>query len=111
MKAGGHDNLMQDNLKPLTPPIDREVPAANVRRKDEYSDARLRHLAYHDQVTGLPNHALVHERLEQAIISGQRENNRVALLIMKVNRFNEINEALSHETVDFLLKQIGQRLR
>jgi diguanylate cyclase (GGDEF)-like protein len=111
MKAGAHDNLMKDNLKPLTSAIDREVRETKVRRKHEYGDERLRHLVYHDQVTGLPNHALIHERLEQAIISGQRENNRVALLIMKVNRFNEINEALSHEMVDFLLKQIGQRLR
>jgi len=111
MKAGAHDNVMKDSLKPLTPEFDREVPEAKVRWKHEYRDERLRHLAYHDQVTGLPNHALVHERLEQSIISGQRENNRVALLIMKVNGFNEINEALSHETVDVLLKQIGRRLR
>ncbi len=111
MKAGAHDYVMIGNLKRLAPAVERELREAEVRRQRKDADERLRHLAYHDPVTDLPNHALVHQRLEQAILLGRRENKRVALLIMKINHFSKINEALGHEMADFHLKQITQRIR
>jgi diguanylate cyclase (GGDEF)-like protein len=71
----------------------------------------LKHQATHDHLTGLPNRKLLYDRLRQAIVAGQRENQPVALLLMDLDRFKEINDTLGHHRGDVLLQQVGQRLR
>lgn len=111
MKAGANDYVMKGNLKRLVPAVERELQEAVIRREHKQAEERLRYFAYHDVVTELPNFTFFCGRLEQAIVTARREQNRVALLIIKVNRFKEINETLGHRTADILLKQIGRRLR
>jgi diguanylate cyclase (GGDEF)-like protein len=111
MKKGAHDYILKGNLQRLIPAIERELREAEVRRENKRADERLRYLAYHDAVTDLPNHTYLHECLERAICEAEREKNRLALIIMKVDRFNEVNETLGHQIADLLLKQIGQRVR
>lgn len=65
----------------------------------------------HDQLTGLPNRFLLQDRLQQAILAAQRENKPVALLVIDLNRFKEVNNNLTHFIGDLLLKQIGPRIR
>jgi diguanylate cyclase (GGDEF)-like protein len=111
MKAGAHDYVMKGNLKRLVPAVERELREAENRRQRKQSDEGLRYLAYHDVVTALPNYTFFSERLEQAILAAQHDQNQVALLIMKVNGFKEINEMLGQRMAEILLKQVGQRLR
>jgi len=72
--------------------------------------ATLAHQALHDSLTGLPNRTLFYDRLRQAILVSQRENSGLAVLMMDLDRFKEINDALGHQIGDVLLKRVGMRL-
>jgi diguanylate cyclase (GGDEF)-like protein len=67
--------------------------------------------ALHDALTGLPNRALFQDRLKQAVLTGRRETTNVAVMIMDLDRFKDVNDTLGHHSGDELLKEIGTRLR
>lgn len=71
----------------------------------------LEHQATHDKLTGLPNVALLRDRLHQAILAGQREQKPLALLIVDLDRFKEINNTLGHKNGDLILRAVGARLQ
>jgi diguanylate cyclase (GGDEF)-like protein/PAS domain S-box-containing protein len=73
--------------------------------------AALEHQALHDALTGLPNRLLLHDRLDQAIVAAQRESDSLAVFLIDLDRFKEVNDTLGHPIGDLLLKQIGPRLR
>jgi len=70
----------------------------------------LEYRALHDVLTGLPNRTLLNDRVRQAILTGQRERKSIALLVMDMNGFKEVNDTLGHEVGDLLLQQVGLRL-
>jgi len=70
----------------------------------------LRHQALHDALTDLPNRTFLQKRLEQAIMNAERQHNSVALLIMDLDRFKEINDTFGHQHGDLLLQQVSTRL-
>lgn len=74
------------------------------------SEAALEHQALHDALTDLPNRVLLHDRLQQAIRAARRDNASVALLIMDLDRFKEVNDTFGHHIGDLLLQQLGERL-
>jgi len=67
-------------------------------------------LAHHDSLTGLPNRALMTDRLDQAILRAQRNKKKVAVFMLDVDRFKLINDSLGHAVGDHLLSAIGRRL-
>jgi diguanylate cyclase (GGDEF)-like protein len=69
------------------------------------------HQALHDALTDLPNRTLFHDRVGQALASARREHLPVAVMIMDLDRFKEVNDTLGHASGDELLKQAGVRLR
>jgi diguanylate cyclase (GGDEF)-like protein len=69
------------------------------------------HQALHDALTGLPNRALLRDRIEQAIRLADRELTPAALLLLDLDRFKEVNDTLDHHHGDLLLVQVGERLR
>jgi len=71
---------------------------------------KLDYLAYYDSVTGLANRTLFHERLRQALAAAGREQRKLALAILDVERFKTINDTLGREAGDTLLKQIADRM-
>lgn len=71
----------------------------------------LEHIAMHDALTSLPNRALLMDRLNQSILNAKRRKRSLALLMLDLDRFKEINDTLGHQTGDALLQQVGSRLR
>ncbi|WP_280983092.1 putative bifunctional diguanylate cyclase/phosphodiesterase [Desulfurivibrio alkaliphilus] len=71
---------------------------------------QLENLAHFDQLTGLPNRLLFHERLQQAITRARRSDHQVALLMFDLDRFKEVNDALGHSAGDFVLGEVAERL-
>lgn len=70
----------------------------------------LEYLALHDTLTGLPNRALLLDRLEHEVARAEREGTRVALLLLDLDRFKQINDTLGHGVGDQLLAEFGQAL-
>jgi diguanylate cyclase (GGDEF)-like protein len=67
-------------------------------------------LALYDVLTGLPNRKLLRERVEQALRVTERSGHKIALLLLDLDRFKEVNDTLGHHYGDLLLEQIGPRL-
>lgn len=75
------------------------------------TEQRIQFLAHHDFLTQLPNRALFHDRLEQALILGQRNHTLTALLLIDLDGFKGINDTLGHDHGDQLLIQVAERLK
>jgi diguanylate cyclase (GGDEF)-like protein len=82
-----------------------------LRAKTSSLEIKLMHDATHDPLTGLPNRILFHDRLEHALSSVSREKGVLAVLILDLDRFKEINDTLGHYKGDLILKQVATRLK
>jgi diguanylate cyclase (GGDEF)-like protein len=111
MRTGAHDYILKDNLARLVPAVERELRDATVRRERRRVERRLVHLAYHDALTDLPNRALLHDRLEQAARVANREGTPIALLLLDLNGFKQINDTMGHHAGDRVLQAVASRLR
>jgi diguanylate cyclase (GGDEF)-like protein/PAS domain S-box-containing protein len=74
------------------------------------AESQLRHQALHDGLTGLPNRALFNDRLSQALAMVGRSGVPLAVLLMDLDSFKEINDTLGHHSGDALLEELGERL-
>jgi diguanylate cyclase (GGDEF)-like protein/PAS domain S-box-containing protein len=72
--------------------------------------AALEHRAYHDDLTDLPNRALLADRLRQALATARRRNEQVAVLFLDLDGLKGVNDSLGHESGDRLLKEVAGRL-
>ncbi|HEU0167106.1 MAG TPA: EAL domain-containing protein [Chloroflexota bacterium] len=70
----------------------------------------LAYQALHDPLSGLPNRNLLHDRLDRAILARRRDATTLALLLIDLDRFKEVNDTYGHDFGDELLKQVGPRL-
>lgn len=111
MKAGAHDYVMKDNLARLAPAIEREIREVAVRAERYAAEEALRHMALTDALTDLPNRTLLNDRLEQALHQARRLGAPLALLIIDLDRFKEINDAFGHAYGDLVLQALSQRIR
>jgi len=75
------------------------------------AEGKIRNLAYHDALTGLPNRVLLNDRLEMALASSRRNQNKLAVLFIDFDGFKGINDRLGHALGDQLLKAVAERLR
>lgn len=75
------------------------------------NEERIRYLAEHDALTGLPNRVLFHDRLSQAIVKARRDGHRIALIFLDIDRFKNINDSLGHHVGDQLLQSVAARIQ
>ncbi len=106
-----HDELEQRVIERTA-----ELSAANAKLQDEVferlqAEQRIWHIAHHDALTGLPNRALLHDRLQHALTQAARKRGRVGVMFLDLDRFKTINDSLGHEIGDELLKEVARRLR
>jgi diguanylate cyclase (GGDEF)-like protein len=79
----------------------------SLRQKAEENER----LALHDVLTGLPNRALFHVSVSNAIASAKRDGSGLAVMLMDLDRFKEVNDTLGHHHGDLLLQQVAWRLQ
>ncbi len=91
-------NVMQNTL------------VANLHELDESREA-IRHLAQHDGLTGLPNRASFADRLQQAVAQAQRDQSRLAVMIVDLDNFEPINDTYGHQVGDSFLTTVAQRMQ
>jgi diguanylate cyclase (GGDEF)-like protein len=75
------------------------------------AEARLQHLAHHDLLTGLPNRILLGDRLNHALNAARRDGTHVAVMLLDLDDFKQINDAFGHAAGDRLLEAAAARLR
>lgn len=91
-------------------PIGVQGIGRDIRDRKQFEET-LRHQALHDALTDLPNRTLFDDRLHQAITTARRERSSLALLMMDLDRFKEVNDTFGHHYGNLLLQQVGPRLR
>jgi len=75
------------------------------------AEDRIRHMAHHDELTGLPNRSLIRDRLDQAVRNAQRNGGHLALAFVDLDGFKLVNDGLGHNAGDELLKVVGSRMQ
>lgn len=113
VRADGYVRWLLVDAVPVKDPFGRvrEVVSSFTDVTDrKKAEQTLKEQGLHDQLTGLPNRALLMDRLEQAIRSARRLSLPLALLVMDLDGFREVNDSLGHDAGDFVLRETASRL-
>jgi len=108
MKAGASDYIMKDNMARLVPAIERELREAEMHRQHRAAEATIRHMAFHDALTGLANRHQFEKSLALALDDARRNARSHALLYLDLDQFKVVNDTCGHVAGDQLLKQIAK---
>ena len=101
--------LLLGGLGLLYAALFRIVGGASKRLRRQAEENR--HQALHDGLTDLPNRTLFRDRSQQALLAAKREKTHVAIMLIDLDRFKDVNDTLGHQSGDLLLCALGPRLR
>ncbi len=112
LQEGAQDYIIKGQIDPRG--LLRAIRYA-IERKSMEDNARdmalqIAHTAKHDDLTGLPNRALLKDRIDYAIALAARHKTKLAVLFLDLDGFKHINDSLGHSTGDKLLRSIAERL-
>lgn len=81
-------------------------------QENQEAEARINYLAYHDELTGLPNRRRLMQRMEEVVLQSEKDKSRgfSGLVIMNINHFKNINDSLGHYAGDLLLQLVSRRI-
>jgi diguanylate cyclase (GGDEF)-like protein len=85
--------------------------AQTMTKAAELATEQMSYMAEHDVLTGLPNRALLTDRLAQSIMLAQRHEKKVALMYLDLDHFKHVNDSLGHSVGDELLQSVAKRLQ
>ncbi|WP_159250756.1 GGDEF domain-containing protein, partial [Microcystis aeruginosa] len=74
------------------------------------AEEAIRHMAFHDTLTGLPNRRMLIDRLQVALLASARNRNHGALMFLDLDQFKQLNDSRGHETGDLMLQEVARRL-
>ncbi|MBQ4838383.1 MULTISPECIES: EAL domain-containing protein [Pseudoalteromonas] len=75
------------------------------------AEEKIARLAYFDELTGLPNRRLFYDRLSMALASAHRDQHKISVMFIDLDRFKEVNDTLGHSAGDKLLTQVSERIK
>jgi diguanylate cyclase (GGDEF)-like protein len=111
LENGAADYILKMNLKRLAPAVRRALHDARERHARAQLESRLRFLAQHDPLTELPNRSQFRELLDGALARAARNGQQVGLMILNLDRFQNVNARFGHVAADNVLRQAAERIR
>lgn len=103
----GLERKVEERTKDL---VEINTNLEKVIEKKEAAEGSLQYLAYHDELTGLPNRNLLINRIDHSIETAYRNKQQLGVLFLDLDRFKTINDSLGHHIGDKLIKQVSERL-
>ncbi|TWI64390.1 diguanylate cyclase (GGDEF)-like protein [Pseudoduganella lurida] len=110
-QAGSGPNTGRWLQRQIVPVQDGAVLMVRDITERKQAEESARHMAQHDELTGLPNRSLIRERLDAAVHEAQRGGTHLALAFIDLDGFKAVNDSLGHQAGDVLLQVIGQRMQ
>ncbi|WP_376767448.1 bifunctional diguanylate cyclase/phosphodiesterase [Paludibacterium denitrificans] len=109
-QLGFFDDAKVELVKTMASEVGRSPERHDVMERNRKNESELAFLSHHDRLTGLPNRQLMEDHIAR-LISSESDSARLAVMVVSINNFHEVNARLGHEGGDVILCEVARRLR